>query len=70
MTYVIAIKTRAGGADETINRWESGRMQPSSLALRLIRMLIGELSNSPSETVQHSSKQLLHRYFWEEGQPF
>ncbi|PSB03210.1 transcriptional regulator [Merismopedia glauca CCAP 1448/3] len=47
----------------TINRWENGHMQPSSLALRQIRSLAEALSYSSSETVRDESQRLLTQYF-------
>lgn len=52
-----------GVSYETINRWENGHIQPSPLALKQIRSLITELSQSPSKVVQDRSQQLLNGYF-------
>ncbi|MBD2156584.1 helix-turn-helix transcriptional regulator [Leptolyngbya sp. FACHB-16] len=52
-----------GVAFSTVNRWENGRIQPSSLALKQIKMMLSELSHS--STVEHREKgqALLDQYF-------
>lgn len=52
-----------GVAYETINRWENGHMQPSSLALRQLRSTIERLNDASSDALQTKSKMLLHKYF-------
>jgi putative transcriptional regulator len=47
----------------TINRWENGHMQPSPLALKQIRALVQQLSQSSSETLREESERLLAQYF-------
>lgn len=52
-----------GVSYETINRWENKHIQPSPLALRQIRTLVAQLSQSDSALIRDGSKQLLARYF-------
>lgn len=52
-----------GVAYATINRWENGHVQPSSLALKQLQMLIRELSDNSSEALRAGSQQLLKQYF-------
>jgi putative transcriptional regulator len=47
----------------TLNRWENGHMQPSSLAFRQIRSVIDQLSRSPSSAQREASEALLDKYF-------
>jgi putative transcriptional regulator len=56
-----------GVAYATINRWENGHIQPSPLALKQLRGLIGQLSQSSLETLRAGSQRLLAQYFFHEG---
>ncbi len=46
----------------TISRWESGRIQPSALALRQVHALLERLSQSNVQPIQARSKALLALY--------
>lgn len=48
---------------ETINRWENGHIQPSPLALKQIRFVIGQLNQSSSAHLRDGSQLLLDKYF-------
>lgn len=52
-----------GVAFSTINRWENGHIQPSSLALKQIKMMLSELSRSSTVELQEQSQALLNQYF-------
>ncbi|MBW4528635.1 MAG: helix-turn-helix domain-containing protein [Phormidium tanganyikae FI6-MK23] len=52
-----------GVAYGTINRWENGRMQPSTLALKQIYAVLKEINQSTSQEVRERSHQLLTQYF-------
>lgn len=52
-----------GVAFSTINRWENGHIQPSSLALKQIRRMLSELSYSSDAEIQNQSRALLAQYF-------
>lgn len=52
-----------GVAFSTINRWENGHIQPSSLALKQIKMMLSELSCSSTVELQEQSQALLNQYF-------
>lgn len=52
-----------GVAFSTINRWENGHIQPSSLALKQIKTMLNELNCSPSVELQEQSQALLEQYF-------
>lgn len=56
-----------GVAYATINRWENGHIQPSPLALKQLRALIDQLSQSSSETLRAGIQRLLTQYFSQEG---
>lgn len=47
----------------TVNRWENYRTKPMPLALRQLRILLIEMSQSESEADQESSCRLLAQYF-------
>ncbi|HEY9674830.1 MAG TPA: helix-turn-helix transcriptional regulator [Waterburya sp.] len=49
----------------TISRWETGRIQPSELALRQVQSFIEKLSRSAAQPIQDRSKELLAEYFAE-----
>lgn len=63
----VQLAAELGVAYETINRWENGHMQPSTLALKQLRTVIVQLSNSPSQSLQAGSQALLEKYFTEEN---
>jgi DNA-binding transcriptional regulator YiaG len=46
----------------TISRWESGRIQPSELALRQVHAFLERLSQSKAHRIQERSKELLALY--------
>lgn len=52
-----------GVAYGTVNRWENGRMQPSTLALKQIYALLKDLNQSTTPEMQRDSQQLLGKYF-------
>ncbi len=52
-----------GVAFSTINRWENGHIQPSSLALKQIKTMLNELSFSSAVELQKQSQALLTQYF-------
>ncbi|MBD1863051.1 MULTISPECIES: DNA-binding transcriptional regulator [Trichocoleus] len=54
-----------GVAFSTINRWENGHMQPSPLALKQVKTMLGELSRSSVVELQEQSQTLLNQYFSE-----
>lgn len=54
-----------GVAYSTINRWESGNMQPSPLVLKQIRAVLNEINSSPVAELQERSQKLLGKYFLE-----
>ncbi|MGA7933025.1 MAG: helix-turn-helix transcriptional regulator [Kovacikia sp.] len=54
-----------GVAFSTINRWENGHIQPSSLALKQIKAMLCELNLSPQVEFQQQSRTLLDQYFSE-----
>lgn len=54
-----------GVAFSTINRWENGHIQPSPLALKQIKTMLGELTRSPIVELQQQSQALLDQYFSE-----
>jgi len=47
----------------TVNRWENNRAKPMPLALRQLRSLLIELSQSEQEVAQQSACRLLAQYF-------
>lgn len=59
---------RLGVAFSTINRWENGHIQPSSLALKQIKMMLRELSCSSIVDLREKSQALLDQYF-SDGEP-
>lgn len=56
-----------GVAYATINRWENGHIQPSPLAIKQLRALIDQLSQSSSETLRAGIQRLLRQHFSHEG---
>lgn len=46
----------------TVSRWESGRIQPSELALRQVRAFLEQLSQSNAHLTQERGKELLALY--------
>jgi len=48
---------------ETINRWENGRVQPLPLALRQIRSIVDQLTQSPSKVLHEGGRALLTNIF-------
>lgn len=46
----------------TISRWESGRIQPSELALRQVHAFLERLSQSNAHPIQERGKALLALY--------
>ncbi|MBD1825699.1 helix-turn-helix transcriptional regulator [Cyanobacteria bacterium FACHB-DQ100] len=52
-----------GVAYGTINRWENGRMQPSTLALKQIYAVLNEINQSATGEIRERSQQLLDHYF-------
>jgi putative transcriptional regulator len=57
--------TTLGVAFSTINRWENGHIQPSSLALKQVKMMLSELSRSSTVELRQQSQALLDQYFSE-----
>ena len=51
-----------GVAYETLNRWENGRMQPSSLALKQIHAVVDQLSREASPDLREGSQALVGKY--------
>lgn len=51
-----------GVSYETVSRWENGRMQPSSLALKQLEQTVQELSRSPDGAMRKSAENLLNQY--------
>ena len=49
----------------TASRWETGRIQPSALALRQVQSFIEKLSQSAAQPIQDRDKELLEEYFAE-----
>jgi putative transcriptional regulator len=49
----------------TINRWENGHMQPSTLALKQIRAVLEQVIQSSAHPRQIRGQQLLRQYFAE-----
>ena len=47
----------------TVNRWKNGRAKPMPLALRQLRILLIELSQSPVEADRSRAHDLLAQYF-------
>lgn len=54
-----------GVAFSTINRWENGHIQPSSLALRQIKTMLTEVHRSTTGELHEQSQALLEQYFSE-----
>lgn len=47
----------------TVSRWETGRIQPSELALRQVQAFIEGLSQSTSQPIRDKGKELLALHF-------
>lgn len=47
----------------TVSRWETGRIQPSELALRQVQTFIEGLSQSTSQSIRDRSKEILALHF-------
>ena len=47
----------------TVNRWENCRTKPMPLALRQLRLLLSEMSQSETEADQESARRLSMQYF-------
>jgi hypothetical protein len=47
----------------TVNRWENYRAKPMPLAIRQLRSLLIELSQSQVKSDQESAQRLLSQYF-------
>lgn len=54
-----------GVSYETVSRWENGRLQPSSLALRQLEQMVRKFASSPAEPVREQATLLLNRHFQE-----
>lgn len=47
----------------TVSRWETGRIQPSELALRQVQSFLENLGESAPQAIQDKSRELLDEYF-------
>lgn len=52
-----------GVSYETVSRWENGRMQPSSLALKQLQQIVQKLCESPDLARRKRGQELLAQYF-------
>lgn len=52
-----------GVAYGTVNRWENGRMQPSTLALKQVYAVLKDIHQSALPEVQGRSEKILKQYF-------
>lgn len=52
-----------GVAYGTVNRWENGRMQPSTLALKQIYAVLKDINQCATFEFKGQSEQLLAKYF-------
>lgn len=57
------LAARLGVSLVTINRWENDRAKPMPLALRQIKALLIELSQSPIAANRPTAERLLRQYF-------
>ncbi|MEP1079150.1 helix-turn-helix domain-containing protein [Leptolyngbya sp. PL-A3] len=64
----VQLAAELGVTYETINRWENGRIQPSPLALKQIRVVLERIAQSPSSQFRDEGCILLNTYFLSEQQ--
>ena len=57
------LAARLGVSFRTVNRWENRRAFPSTLALKQIKEVLDEMSQSSKPTVCECAKNLLAQYF-------
>ena len=62
----VQLAAELGVTYETINRWENGRIQPSPLALKQIRVVLEQMAQSPSSLLRDEGAMLLKTYFLSE----
>lgn len=51
-----------GVSFSTLNRWENGRMQPSSLALKQVESVLVQLEQSANPALEEDYRTLLKKY--------
>ena len=57
------LAARLGVSFRTVSRWENRRVVPSALALKQIKELLDEMSQSSKPTIGECANNLLARYF-------
>lgn len=54
---------KIGVSYETVCRWENGKMQPSSLALKQLEQTVKEFVDLPDQAMQDRAIKILSQYF-------